>query len=222
MSEDFPELAYATKTALAGLASEVEALRRDVEKLPKLARRIESIAGLAVKVSKQVAATQAADAEAGPVTWLALPADVGVEEAEELLAGLAGWMAVVYLRYADAARTLPDCWLWHPDVVEELLWLSQSWDAAYYGEDASIRAVGDWHDRQRPGVVARIKTAASACSIEAHQPDHQPRRAPAVPVADASPEIAAWWAQSRTGPPPAPTADQLAAATAPRTPRGRR
>ncbi len=214
MTEPAPE--YATAAAVAGLASEVEGLRRDVEKLPKLARRVESVAGLAVKVSQQVAAAQAAEADAGPITWLALADDTTDDQAEQLLADLTGWMAVVYLRYGDAARSLPDCWLWHPDVIEELLCLSQARNAAYYGEDAAIRAAGDWQDRQRPGVVTRIKALAGSCSIENHQPDHQPHRAPVVPIADAVPAIAAWWADRRTGQPPVPTADQLAAASAPR------
>ena len=38
------------------------------------------------------------------------------------LAELGEWLRVVYLRYPDAASGLPECWLWHPDVVEELLW----------------------------------------------------------------------------------------------------
>jgi len=53
-------------------------------------------------------------------------------------------MGAMYLRYPDAAATLPDCWLWHPDLVEELLWLSHAWTAAYQGPDASVALAGDW------------------------------------------------------------------------------
>ena len=67
---------------------------------------------------------------------------------------------VVYLRYPDGADHLPECWAWHPDVVEELLWLMHAWAAAYQGPQAWVALVGDWHDRQRPGVVRRIKTTA--------------------------------------------------------------
>jgi hypothetical protein len=119
----------------------------------------------------------------------------------------------VYVRYSDA-RHLPECWLWHPDVVEELLWLHAAWIAAYDPE-APPTAVGDWHDRQRPGVVARVHKYAGLCSLEAHrsgQERHLP--APTSPTSDAIPVIAAWWAMSRSEPAPPPTDEQLAAATA--------
>jgi hypothetical protein len=206
-----PQPEPASAAALAGLAREVEALRRTVESLPTLTKRVDNLAGLLGRLAQQLAAQKAAETD-GPVSWLDLPAD-GSTTADELLAALTGWMAGVYLRYADAAAGLPGCWLWHPDIVEELLWLWQAWDAAYHGDNASISRVGDWHDRQRPGVTRRIKAAGSMCSIENHQPGH-PQHAgpPAVPLTDAAPAIAGWWATRRTDPPPAPTADQLAAA----------
>ena len=34
------------------------------------------------------------------------------------------WLDQVYLQFPDAA--LPTCWLWHPSVVEELLWLRRA------------------------------------------------------------------------------------------------
>ena len=53
-----------------------------------------------------------------------------------MLTDLTRWLDDIYLRYADAARTLPECWLWHPEVVEELIWLMHAWLAAYQGDDA--------------------------------------------------------------------------------------
>ena len=70
---------------------------------------------------------------------------------------------------ATATPRLPECWLWHPDVVEELLWLSHAWLAAYQGPAASVALAADWHDRLRPGVVRRIKAQAGSCSRERHQ-----------------------------------------------------
>jgi hypothetical protein len=117
----------------------------------------------------------------------------------------------VYLRYTDAK--LPDCWLWHPDVVEELLWLHAAWLAAY-DEDAPVTAAGDWHERQRPGVLARVKTYAGMCSLEAHLPGKERHRpAPTTPGEDAVPAIAAWWGNHRDQPGPVPTEEQIAAAT---------
>ena len=70
----------------------------------------------------------------------------------------------MFLRYPDGVAVLPECWLWHPDVVEELLWLMHAWRAAYEGRGASVQLAGDWHDRQRPGVVRRVRTAVGSCS----------------------------------------------------------
>jgi hypothetical protein len=131
-------------------------------------------------------------------------------DAWQLLDQLSEWVARVYLRYSDAR--LPDCWLWHPDVVEELLWLHAAWKAAYH-PDAPNHAVGDWHDRQRPGVACRIKDYAGLCSLEAHLSHgecHIPART--APAADAAHEIAGWWATGRDDPGPVPTEQQLAAA----------
>ncbi len=44
---------------------------------------------------------------------------------------LGPWVSGVYLRYSDAVNAFPDCWMWHPDVVEELLWLHRAWLSAY-------------------------------------------------------------------------------------------
>jgi hypothetical protein len=159
-------------------------------------------------------------------SWLDHPADPGrpaetsraARDASELLERLTGWVGGVYLRYADA-RQLPECWLWHPDVVEELIWLHAAWLAAY-SDEAPASAVGDWHDRHRPGVVRRVKQYAGICSLEAHLPGGECHTtAPTAPVAEAAPVIGAWWAVARDQPAPAPSEEQLAHR---RTSRGRR
>ena len=86
--------------------------------------------------------------------------------------------------------------------------------------DASIRGVGDWHDRLRPGVARRIPGYTKACSLESHLPERA-AGATAVPMADATDPIVTWWVNRRTDPGPAPTDRQLhAAATAARRVRG--
>jgi hypothetical protein len=86
--------------------------------------------------------------------------------------------------------------MWHPDIVEELLWLHLAWLAAHR-PDAASSAVGDWHDRQRPGVVRRVNGYASACSLGAHRPGGD-RHTPILPtVTDAAAAIAGWWATNR-------------------------
>jgi hypothetical protein len=205
---------YASAAAVAGLAREVEGLRRAVEQLRVVPRRIEEVAALVARLAEQnVAAGEGADE--GTVTWLDLPSDPGgaaTPDAERVLLRLMDWLGAVYLRYADAARTLPACWLWHPEVIEELTWLRQAWLAAYSDPEARIALAGDWHDRQRPGVVRRIKEYAGMCSIETHQ-GQQPG-APVVPLAGAALSIADWWATRRPAAPPEPGADEVAEASA--------
>jgi hypothetical protein len=208
-----------TSAAVAALARELERLRRAVDHLLPLSARIDEVAGLVARLAETTAAQRPTPPPAGEVSWLDLPPDV--DDAEQILSSLVDWMAVVYLRYADAARTLPACWLWHPDVIEELLWLRTAWLGAY-SLTAPASAPGDWHDRQRPGVVRRIRDYAGMCSLENHQPGPDSSGAAlTAPAADAAGAIARWWATDRTSTPPAPTSQQLAAAAGPRDGRGR-
>lgn len=200
-------------TSVGGLARDLEALHRDVSGLSGLARRVEDLAQLVTRVAETATAAATGPAGEGVVSWLDAdldPRDPSVAQA--ILTRLADWLAGVYLRYPDAA--LPDCWLWHPEVVEELLWLHQAWLAAY-GEGARVTAAADWHDRYRPGVIARIKKSADMCALEDHQPGkirHRPART--APVLDALLVIAAWWTSARDEPAPAPSPEQIAAAAA--------
>jgi hypothetical protein len=213
--------AYATTSAVTGLAREIEGLRRELGELLTLPARLNELA---------VLVAQLADATATPAggvvvaSWLDLPTDEATALA--VLTELIAWMEVVYLRYSDAAQCLPDCWLWHPDVVEELLWLMHTWLAAYHDDTAPVSLAADWHDRYRPGVIKRINTTAGRCSLEAHQPrDNQPdgdAGPPVVPLAEAMAPIARWWATHRTNPAPHPTPQQLATAAARRRPGTRR
>jgi hypothetical protein len=196
---------------LAGLAREVEALHRRVDELARLGNRVDELGSLVARLAHATGPKRDAPSQA-VLSWLDLDAPDHPRDAAEILGMLGRWVARVYLRYSDAR--LPDCWLWHPELVEELLWLHAAWLAAY-DPDASVAAVGDWHDRQRPGVVARIHKYAGLCSLEAHRPGqerHLP--APAAPTTDAVPAIASWWATHRTEPAPTPTDEQLATATA--------
>jgi len=218
---------YATAAALAGVAREVEQVRRELAELRELPGRVDELARLVAQLAETSAAARTGEPEQGPPAWLSLPPDLhraGGGQAEQntvmLLTSLTVWLGRVYLRYADAARSLPVCWLWHPEVVEELLWLQAAWYAAYTAEGASVTAAGDWHDRLRPGVVRRIRDYAGLCSIENHQPSPPARR---VPLASAAGPIAAWWAARRDEPMPEPTAEQVSEAdTQPRARPGSR
>jgi hypothetical protein len=201
-----------TVPALDGLARELEALRRRIDELAELPRRVDDLAHLYATLADTTADGRTGKVEPRPVqSWLDHPPGSDYQDAELRLLRLAQWVEGIYLRYTDA-RQLPDCWLWHPDVVEELVWLCAAWSAAYAPE-APVNAAGDWHDRQRPGVVRRIRDYAGLCSLEAHLPGGEQRTpAPTAPTIDAVPAIAAWWATARDQVAPAPSADQLDAA----------
>jgi hypothetical protein len=203
---------------VAGLARELDGLRRTVEPLLGLPDRVDDLTRLATDLTNAVAALTARRAAAPCPSWLLLPQDADL--AGRVLDELTGWLAVVYLRYPDGAGQLPECWAWHPDVVEELLWLMHAWAAAYQGPQASVGLVGDWHDRQRPGVVRRIKVSAGSCSFENHQTragwTHLTGAAPIVPGLDRADgtdgtdgtdglaAIATWWGLHRDHPAPEP------------------
>jgi hypothetical protein len=200
-------------STVAGLAREVEQLQRRLAELAHLPGRVDRIGSTVTDLAATITATDGSGgrSQVAP-SWLDPDAPDPAAEAEDILTRLAGWIGGVYLRYSDAK--LPECWLWHPDVVEELLWLHAAWIAAYHPE-APVTAVGDWHDRQRPGVVARINAYTGVCGLDEHLPGrfrHKPE--PAASTSDAIPAIAAWWATARTEPPPAPTEQQIATARA--------
>ncbi len=201
-------------SAVAGLAREVESMRRAMKQVAtksELTRLADLITELSDTVTAVTGATGGGAGEAEPPTrWLAT--SWSAEAAGGLLADLTAWMSDVYLRYGDAYEALPECWLWHPEVTEELVWLMQAWLAAYESDTASIRLAADWHDRLRPGVVRRIKDSyAKACSLD-HHVGPRAKPAPVVPVADAADAIGAWWADHRDRPAPEPTDEQVDAA----------
>jgi hypothetical protein len=194
--------------AVSGLVREVDALRRALKPLLGLPERLDDLTRLTTDLSNAVAALTARKAVSPCPSWLMLPDDSAL--AARMLDELVGWLSTVYLRYPDGADHLPECWTWHPDVVEELLWLMHAWAAAYQGAQASVALVGDWHDRQRPGVVRRIRQSAGSCSFENHQAragwTHLTGAAPPVPGVDDLASIAQWWGSQRNQPAPEPTA----------------
>ncbi|MEV0066126.1 hypothetical protein [Amycolatopsis sp. NPDC050768] len=210
-----------TVRAVWGLAKEVEGLRKQfaeqvselrttVEPLKAMPEKVSTLARTVRAIADQLAGT---DAATPSWSWLDLPGDL--DQAQTMLTDLTVWLRAIFLRYPDAAAVLPECWMWHPDIVEELVWLASAWHAAYRDDDATVARAADWHDRYRPGVVRRIKGSAAGCSLENHQDGrtaHQP--APTVPMGEALAPIAVWWAEERDNPAPVPTDEQLAAAQA--------
>jgi len=199
---------FARADALAGLAREVEGLRRAVDPLREVPGRLDDLARLVAQLTDTVTALSRRPGPAPAPSWLMAPADPAV--VERVLTELCAWLHAIYLRYPDGAAALPECWLNHADVVEELLWLMHAWCVAYQGKTASVQLAGDWHDRQRPGVVRRIRGSAGSCSVERHQTrpdwDQHPTGAAPVPGVDTVGSIAAWWADRRDDPAPEPPA----------------
>ncbi len=194
--------------AVAGLAREVDTLRRTLDPLLTLPCRVDDLTRLLGDLTTAVAALTARRNASPCPSWLLAPDDPDL--AARALDELTGWLAAIYLRYPDGADHLPECWCWHPDVVEELLWLMHAWAAAYQGPAAAVGLVGDWHDRQRPGVIRRIRQSAGSCSFENHQTrtgwTRRPSAAPTVPGVGQLRDIADWWGARRDQPAPEPAA----------------
>ncbi|MDN5855356.1 MAG: hypothetical protein L0K86_21425, partial [Actinomycetia bacterium] len=158
-----------TDPAVAAIGRALERTIRRVEALDK------GLRALAGEVAELAAAP--AGPPAAPRSWLLAddPDRAGAD-----LDDLAGWLDAVYRHYPDAA--LSSCWLWHPAVVEELWWLRCAHAEAYHPETGTWLRVGDWHDRQRPGVARRVRAVLSTCELSRHKPVRDRARAVTAPA----------------------------------------
>jgi hypothetical protein len=193
-------------------AGDVAALGRELE---RISRRVSRIDEQVREISEQIAAIPAPPSpapapsvdvdEVEPLpSWLLL---TSWHNAHALMESLRVWVAQVYLRYPNTQ--LATCWAWHPDVVEELWWLQNTWSEAYFGPKPSWQKAGDWHDRQRPGVTRRINDTIGSCGLDRHQ-GRGAQTAPHVPLEDGLPHVVTAWATpSHADWPPEPTAPLL-------------
>ncbi|MCF7552608.1 hypothetical protein [Pseudonocardia sp. WMMC193] len=195
MNSDEPE-----PDPVAALARQVDELERRVGEIRGLPQRVEDLVQLVAALTRTVHALRARREPQPCMTWLLAPENPG--NVRELLDDVGDWVGVIYLRYSDAAQSFPDCWPWHPEVVEELVCLMESWSAAYQGPAASVALAADWHERLRPGVVRRIRIYAGTCSRDNHRSrpgwTAHPSAAVAVPSLDVADAISTWWARDRT------------------------
>jgi hypothetical protein len=196
---------------VVALARELERTTRRVSELDQLVRDLaDQLASFATPDNEP--SPKPGDEEVAPPAvraWLqTADPNAGLADLTELI----DWLDQVYLAYPDAV--VPACWLWHPAVVEELWWLRCAHVEAYHPKVGTWLRVGDWHDRQRPNVAARIRKAVHGCELALHTPggrrDHQTR----APLGSAAEQIAAWTADGCTATPPAPSPGQLAEAEA--------
>jgi hypothetical protein len=209
-----------TRTELLAIAREIEVLRRKVDQIAKSAEQSAEETGRALGEivdrleGLTTASDQDEDDEPALVSWF----DVrGGEQgaidldAEQLLAKLHDWMNAVLFRFPDSAKQLGEsCWLWHPEVVEELLTLRAAWIEAYQTAP-SPRAAMEWLSKHRPDCMTRLKTYLAACSIDRHGAGDT-RIAPTVPLAaeEQVSAMAAWWVQGGRSTPPRPSPGLLA------------
>jgi hypothetical protein len=191
------------------LSRDVERTRRRVESLEALVREVaEGLAMLAERPAAPVPGGGPQAADGAVRSWLTF-GDPECTAAD--LAELVAWLARFYLVFPNTS--LPSCWLWHPEVVDELWWLFQSHRDAYNPVSGSWLRVGDWYDRQRPGVVARIRAAAGSCELTLHLPPQEMSRGPLpAPMVGSVDRVAAWAAAGRDQPGPVPTEAELAEA----------
>lgn len=231
--DDDKDPGTAALAAVAGLARSVDALTRDVAAMKTglqqtasktaVARLNDTVASLGntvaafedlltrITTSRADTGSRRSGAESPERvrSWLGMPVrDVGA--VHNVLSELLPWMECIYLRYATDVESLPPCWLWHPEIVEELLWLMDAWTGAYEGPEASNKLVGDWHDRQRPGVARRIGEYAPSCDVLKHR-DSAGQPAVVVPLAADADEFVTWWADDRDANGPEPTPEQIKA-----------
>jgi hypothetical protein len=193
---------------LVALARAVERTDRRLIALDALVAQLAAdITALARQLADDPTPDTGGPGQAPPVrSWLM--AEDGETGAADL-ADLCAWVGRVYLRYP---RTdLPPCWLWHPYAVEELRWLRRAHAGAYHPQQGSWLRVGDWHDRQLPGVVQRLSRAIGSCELALHLPEQPAAGLPRpVPLADAAAAVAhTWTASGGRDPGPRPTPQQL-------------
>lgn len=191
-----------TDRAMA-VARALEKLQRRQTVLEEHVTRLDSVIRDAVEAGN----TSPDERPSGPVSWLLLDdADRGLA----LMADLCDWVVRVYLRYERA--TLPSCWLWHPDVIEELLWLRHAHADAYHPKRGSWQRVADWHDRFRPKTAARITAAAGHCELSEHRTGSPKARPPVdIPLLTAANRMTEFWTRpdSATATRPQPTDIEL-------------
>jgi hypothetical protein len=182
------------------LTALARAIERNGRRVTDLDRLVRQMAGDLAEVAAATL-TPEGDDTTGVRSWL-LPGDP--EQAVTDLATLVGWTRRVYLRYPDAA--LSACWLWHPDVIEELWWLRNAHADAFHPTVGSWQRVGEWHERHRPGVAKRVRSAIGTCELALHR-HAQP--AAASPLAEHAEHLAIAWATDPIAPQPEPTDTQL-------------
>ena len=182
------------------LLSMGRSVARALRRTEQIDTRINELAQVIIDLAEKLTAAPPANAAddngpagpAGPAraegpgvrSWL-LADDPAQADAD--LADLTVWVWRVYLWWPDA--WLSSCWLWHPEVIEELWWLRVAHADAYAPQDrdgAGGSRTGT--TGYRPGVVRRVRGDPGQVRAEpAHPVQRPPGRGHPTPPARAWP-----------------------------------
>ena len=176
-------------------------LRRTVEPLLGLPDRVDDLTRLATDLTNAVAALTARRA-APAVPVVAAAAHRPRPRRPACSTSWSAGSPRCTCATPTARDHLPECWCWHPDVVEELLWLMHAWAAAYQGPQRLGRGWwGTGTTASAPASCAASGRRAGSCSVENHQTragwTRRPPAAPTVPGADSVDVDRGWWAHRR-------------------------
>jgi len=197
---------------LAALAREIERMGRAVAGLTARTDQTDAKAGALDRDLADLARTVAGliRPAPGPPSGSWLDPQPGGPSARQILDDLIVWLGRVYLRYDGSG--LPSCWMWHADVIEELVWLRRAHHEAQVAKTGPAEKLGAWHEKSRPGVVKRIRDTAGACELSQHCPYAERAYSGDInaPLTDYIAAVAMAW-QHREA--PEPTHAMLAAAS---------
>lgn len=132
-------------------------------KVASLGEGFEEVTSTVVELADSISAL-ARQLEPSTVrSWLAVEDE---EKARLYLADLQKWLSEVWVHYDSAP--LPECWAYHPGVVEEL-WVLMNLHRSVFRKGGTWQALADWQDRYRPHVVERLAKLAARCSLARHE-----------------------------------------------------
>ncbi len=195
------------RAQLGELAVQLVTISSAVNGLAGVAQQVAALSQQVTDIAQRLGAD---DQDEPEPTRPALPSwfEVEAEQAEQMLADLAGWVDTILVRYAVARDALTQCWMFHGEIVEDLLWLRAAWMAAHRDPTAKPHHAADFHDRWLPAVMGRLKRqlGAGMCNFGNHrdgsgeyrlrEDQHPESRVPAT-----DPQIvgayARWWVQFR-------------------------
>jgi hypothetical protein len=173
---------------------EVEALRGEVATLSGV---VAELGGMVQDLAGDIIRFVAQGDPSAVRSWISVD---DPELGRLMLADLAEWLDAVWVRFPGPV--LPECWAYHPAVVEEL-WVVMNLYRSCFRKGGTWQGFADWLARYRPGAAERIDKAAGSCELSEHVPGSEldPEKWPSVPSVDLS-EVADYWTGHRRAPYP--------------------